>query len=78
MQSAEAADWLMRECPIESVGYGNALLLITHRSWKRIDQKRLAKYYFAKLPFVSSRGYEALTSFMSIRLVLDCMRGSLP
>ncbi|TBU86517.1 hypothetical protein [Phytopseudomonas dryadis] len=78
MESAEAADWLMHEYPIESASYGEALLLLPHRSWKRNDQKRLAKYYFEKLPFASSRGYEAFTAFMSVRLMLDCMRDCLP
>lgn len=78
MESAEAADWLMREYPIESKDYGEALLLLPHRSWKRSDQKRLAKYYFSKLPFASSRGYEAFTAFMSTRLILDCMKEYLP
>lgn len=78
MESAEAANWLMQAYPIESKDYGEALLLLPHRSWKRSDQKRLAKYYFSKLPFASSRGYEAFTAFMSTKLILDCMKDYLP
>ena len=64
MGSEQAAEWLMTKYPVESIGYGEALLLIPHRSWKRSDQKRLAQYYFRKLPFSGARGYEAFASFM--------------
>ncbi|MDF3864917.1 hypothetical protein P3W53_10610 [Pseudomonas denitrificans (nom. rej.)] len=78
MDSKRAADWLMSEYPIDSESYGEAILLIPHRSWKRSDQKRLAQYYFMKLPFSGPGGYEAFASFMSIKLLLECVRARLP
>ncbi|WP_267112290.1 hypothetical protein [Xanthomonas sacchari] len=78
MESEQAADWLMEKYPIESMDYGEALLLIPHRSWKRSDQKRLARYYFRKLPFASARGYEVFASFMSTGHLLDCVKERLP
>lgn len=78
MSSEQAAEWLITRYPVISIDYGEALLLIPHRSWKRSDQKRLAQYYFRKLPFSSARGYEAFASFMSVRAFLDCVRERLP
>lgn len=78
MSSEQAAEWLMTKYPVESIDYGEALLLIPHRSWKRSDQKRLAQYYFRKLPFSGARGYEAFASFMSVRAFLDCVKERLP
>ena len=53
MSSKHAADWLVLTYPVGSAGYGSAIALITHRSWKRSDQIRLAKHYLSKLPFAS-------------------------
>jgi hypothetical protein len=78
MDSKRAADWLMSEYPIDSESYGEAILLIPHRSWKRSDQKRLAHYYFMKLPFSGPGGYEAFSSIMSIKSLLECVRARLP
>ncbi|WP_277223011.1 hypothetical protein [Pseudomonas indica] len=78
MGSEQAAEWLMTQYPVDSTDYGEALLLIPHRSWKRSDQKRLAQYYFRKLPFSGARGYEAFASFMSVRTFLDCVKERLP
>ena len=66
MSSDQAADW------------GEALLLIPHRTWKRSDQKRLAKYYFKKLPFSGPRGYESFATIMSIKLLLGCVAEAIP
>lgn len=78
MDSGQAAEWLMTRYPVESIDYGEALLLIPHRSWKRSDQKRLAQHYFRKLPFSGEKGYEAFASFMSVRTFLDCVKERLP
>ncbi|AXO87790.1 hypothetical protein DZC75_07100 [Pseudomonas parafulva] len=78
MGSEQAAEWLMTKYPIESIDYGEALLLIPHRSWKPSDQKRLTRYYFRKMPFSGAGGYEAFASLMSIRNFLDCVKERLP
>ncbi|MBU4632706.1 hypothetical protein V8U11_22290 [Pseudomonas chlororaphis] len=78
MDSAQAADWLIGKYPIDSIDYGEAILLIPQRTWKRSDQRRLAQYYFAKLPFSGARGYESFASVMSIKLIIECVRAFLP
>jgi len=78
MSSQEAANWLMETYPAEGADYGNAIALLTHRSWKRTDQVRLAKHYLKKLPFASSRVYEAFASFMSIELFVKILKEHLP
>jgi hypothetical protein len=78
MSSDQAADWLMTKYPIETADWGEALLLIPHRTWKRSDQKRLAKYYFRKLPFSGSRGYESFAAVMSIKLLVGCVAEAIP
>ena len=69
MGSEQAAEWLINRYPVDSIDYGEALLLIPHRSWRRSDQKRLAQHYFRKLPFSGAGGYETF---------LECARERLP
>ena len=78
MESAQAAEWLISTYPIDSVDYGEAFLLMPHRSWRRADQRRLANYYFKKLPFSGAYGYELFASFMSTSTLLGCVRERLP
>lgn len=78
LSSQEAASWLMESYPVDALDYGNAIALLTHRSWKRADQVRLANYYLKKLPFASSRVYEAFASFMSIDLLIKILNEHLP
>jgi hypothetical protein len=66
MSSDEAATWLLNEYTFENENWGEALILITHRSWSKNDQIRLAEYYLKKIPFASAVGYESFLSFMSI------------
>ena len=78
MSSDQAADWLMDKYPIESADWGEAMLLIPHRTWKRSDQKRLAQYYFRRLPFSGPRGYESFAAIMSIKLLVGCVTEAVP
>jgi hypothetical protein len=78
LQSSEAADWLMERYPISGVQWGEALLVMPHRSWKKRDQIRLAKYYLSKIPFASARGYEVFASFMSVTSLISVIRDLVP
>ena len=78
MGSDDAADWLMDQYPIERPDYGNAIILLAHRSWKKRDQIRLADYYFQKIPFANSRPYEVFASFMSTSNLIKMLRKHLP
>ncbi len=78
MTSSQAADWLIATYPVDGAEHATAIALLSHRSWKRADQARLAKHYFKKLPFASSRMYEAFASFMSIELLVGSIRNQMP
>ena len=78
MRSSDAATWLMETFPIDREGWGEALVLMPHRSWKRVDQVRLARYYLSRIPFASARGYEVFLSFMSVRRMLAVLKEYLP
>ncbi|MDU9030521.1 MULTISPECIES: hypothetical protein [Pseudomonas fluorescens group] len=77
MSSDQAADWLIGTYPIASNDWGEAILLLSHRSWRKAEQRRLASYYFKKLPFSGCRGYEAFASIMSVGLMIFCIKGAL-
>lgn len=74
MASEDAATWLMENYPVDAHNYGDAIALIPHRSWGRSDQIRLARHYLRKLPFASSRVYEAFASFMSLDLFVKIIK----
>jgi hypothetical protein len=78
LTSEEAAEWVVEKYPIDSMNFGEALVIIPHRSWRKADQKRLANYYFQKLPFSGPGGYEAFASFMSIKTLIDCVSNRFP
>ncbi|UOP13243.1 hypothetical protein [Pseudomonas palleroniana] len=78
MTSDQAAAWILSRYPLSSDNWGEALLLLPHRSWKRPEQKRLADYYFKKIPFSRARGYEVFASIMSIKLMVSCINDALP
>jgi hypothetical protein len=77
MSSTEAADWLMNKFPIDGE-YGRVFSLLTHRSWLRPDQRRLADYYLQRIPFATARPYEAFASFMSLQQLTDVLKAKLP
>jgi hypothetical protein len=77
MTSNQAANWLIESYPVGDPDYGEAIQLLPHRSWKRADQIRLARYYLEKMPFASSRIYEVFASFMSLDVFLRVIRDHL-
>jgi len=78
MSSSQAADWLMKTYPEGDPKISEALQLISHISWKRADQIRLARCYLKKLPFSSSKVYEIFASFMSFELFVRAIQEQLP
>jgi hypothetical protein len=76
--SSDAADWLIEKFPTDSEEYGDAITLMAHRSWKRDDQVRLARYYLRKQPFSTSKIYEAFIKFMQFERFLRVVREYLP
>lgn len=78
MTSEDAADWLLTNYAVDMASYGDAIVLISHRSWQRPEQIRLAEHYFRKLPFASAKPYEAFASFMSLKLFLKTIEKCMP
>jgi hypothetical protein len=78
LSSEEAANWLIEQYPVESENYGEAIVLLAHRSWKKSDQFRLARYYFRRVPFASSRPYEIFASFMSLSSFIKVIQERVP
>jgi hypothetical protein len=74
LTSKDAANFLMEKFPVESPNYNEAFNVIAHRSWKKSDQLRLARFYFKKTPFVSSKPYEVFASFMSVPALISVVK----
>ena len=72
------SDWLIETYPIHKFGHGEAFQLIPHRSWKRTDQIRLARYYLKNIPFASARGYKVFASIMSFKIFVGVIQEKLP
>jgi len=78
MPSDAAATFLMKTFPVEDPNYGNAFKIMTHRSWSRDDQIRLARFYLKKMPFATSKPYEVFASFMAIKTLISVVKEALP
>ncbi|TNF80348.1 hypothetical protein FGE05_21500 [Pseudomonas sp. ICMP22404] len=77
MSSAQAADWLIGAYPLDSDDWGEAMVLLPHRSWGKTEQHQLADHFFKKLPFSGYRGYESFASIMSIASLIGCIEKAL-
>jgi hypothetical protein len=78
MESGQAASWLINYYPVSNPNYGEVFRLLKTRSWKRIDQLRLARYYLQKIPFASAKPYEAFIAFMSLKSFISVLNEFLP
>ena len=76
--SEEAANWLMEHYTLESGLSSEAIRLISHRSWKKVDQIRLADYYLQKAPFAHSYPYEVFASIMSTTTLVHSLGRHIP
>lgn len=74
LPSEDAANFLMENFPIEAENYSEAFKLMAHRSWKKTDQLRLARFYLKKTPFASSKPYEVLASLMSLPTLISVVK----
>lgn len=45
MSSAQAADWLTGAYPLDSDDWGEAMVLLPHRSWGKTEQHQLADHF---------------------------------
>lgn len=78
MTSSQAADWLMENYPTNEEDYWVGIKLLSHVSWKRSDQIRLATFYLKKMPFANSTVYATFASIMAFDLLIKIIREQLP
>jgi len=78
IDSHSAALWIVENYPISSINYGEGVRLLSGRSWKKNDQKLLAKYYFQKIPFADDYPYRIFSSFMSVANFVEIMVDFIP
>jgi hypothetical protein len=78
MKSQDAADWLLKKYPVTNPDYGDAIELLSHLSFKRADQIRLAGHYLQKMPFASAKVYHAFLSIMSLRNFVSIAKHYVP
>lgn len=74
MSSAAAATFLMEKFPLDDPNYGEAFKVMAHRSWKRPDQIRLARFYLRKMPFATAKPYEVFASFMALPILISIVK----
>lgn len=74
LPSEDAATLLMETFPLESSDYSEAFRIMAHRSWKRPDQVRLARFYLRKSPFATAKPYEVFASFMSLPTLISVVK----
>lgn len=74
LASEDAASYLMETFPIEAENYSEAFKVMAHRSWKKNDQLRLARFYLRKIPFANSKPYEVFASFMSVPNLISVVK----
>nr|WP_315395163.1 hypothetical protein [uncultured Duganella sp.] len=77
LSSEDAANLLMEIFPIDAPNYSEAFQLMARRSWKKTDQRRLARYYLLKTPFATSTPYEVFASFMSLPTLISLVEEAL-
>jgi hypothetical protein len=78
MTSDQAADWLMEKYPVRNNNWGEAIIIMSHLSWKKEDQLRLANHYLSKLPFANGRPYTVFASFMKISTLVKVLQKHTP
>ncbi|WP_131800186.1 hypothetical protein [Methylobacterium indicum] len=78
MGSNKAADWLIDQYSIENQNWGEAIAIIPHLSWQRADQIKLASYYLKKIPYATSKPYEAFAKIMKIQLLVKILDKYIP
>lgn len=78
LPSKEAANLLMENLPIESPDYSEAFQLIQNRSWKKLEQIKLANFYLQKMPFATPKPYEVLISIMDLVIFMTIIKEKWP
>lgn len=73
--ASEATEWLLREYPLTSHNWGEALTLIGHCSFPRREAKRLAAYYLSRAPYASDRPYVLFAKLLGVAGFLDVLAG---
>ena len=66
MGSFEARCWLVKNMPVNQNNVGDALMLLSHLSWKSFDRAHLAEHYLlgGPSPYSSPIAYECFAAVM--------------
>jgi len=78
LESEEAAAWLVEKYPISNPDYWVAFKLISARSWRKSEQKSLARYYLCKKPFAHDGPYRVFSKIMSLSTFVMLLREFVP
>lgn len=76
--SNEAANWLMERYPFRSHNWGESIIILSHLSWKKADQIRLAEYYLNAMPFADAWPYRAVATIMPVHRLVAIMKKRVP
>lgn len=71
--ASDATEWLLREYPLKSHNWGEALTLIGHCSFPRREAKRLAAYYLSHAPYASDRPYVLFAKLLGVAGLLGVL-----
>lgn len=78
MQSADAAEWLIKEFPRDELISGCVFDIISKRSWKQEDITRLAQHYLYQKTFASAKPYEVFAQKTSLKKLLSILKECIP
>lgn len=78
MSSRDATDWLLHNYPVSSDNYGIAFTLLAHLSLTRLDQVRLARHYFSRIPFANDYPYSVFAKMMSLTALISVLVDFIP
>lgn len=76
--SSEAVDWLLTHYPLEVESWGEALALIGHSSFSKIDARRLAVHYLSQAPYASDRAYKVFAKLLGLHDILSILSEVVP
>jgi hypothetical protein len=68
----------MERYPLGSPNSGEPITILSHLSWKKADQVRLAEYYLSNMPFANAWAYKAFARVMSVHHLVEIMKKHIP
>lgn len=78
MSSSEGLEWLVERFPLDSEGWGQALILLDHASFPKKEARQLARYYLARAPYASDRPYRVFAKQLGLSGLLNVLGEMVP